>query len=677
MKNKSGNTPGNKSDNKTTDKKTTKKTNKNIVWLDFNNAPEQTALHKPRINTQEIKSRLIQALPAALPYLFPAGKQRGNQFMVGDLEGNPGKSLVIEMQGERAGMWIDFATGEGGDIVQLWAQVVHLDTKREFPQVIASIAQWLGGFDTAMNDSNSYMPKQTTQAPSEPPVDTLGPASAKWDYRTAEGQLLACVYRYDTVEGKEYRPWDVQTRSMRAPDPRPLYNQPQIATVDKVVLVEGEKCADALLSQGIVATTAMGGANAPVNKTDWTPLQGKQVLIWPDNDQAGRQYAEKVAAHLSKLDVVSVSMLEPPEDKPEKWDAFDAVEDGMDVQQFIEHSTQQPASQDIHYQLHTHTAREALNNPSTIPEDLIGPRVLTPAGTWLIAGAPKVGKSDFVLNLLTHAAAGLNFLCFNFPRPLRVFYAQAEIEKPYLDERYKQVIQPSYDQLERGLDNLILTSRFRFQLDEQGIQVVINAIHRAFPNPAHPIDIVAIDPFRNVYQSGLTEGDLNEDLLAFFTQRLEVILQHVNPKAALIVVHHTNKITRRMLIDDPMAAISGGGAILSYPTSLSVLAKSDEGQGPSTLSMWSELRNGPSLGTHEFQRDKAGWQEVAGSNLRLVRQRWGEMNDKEQERKRRTILEFIFNEASEGRLYTSSSLSKKLSGKYGLGSEATIRRHLR
>jgi putative DNA primase/helicase len=55
---------------------------------------------------------------------------------------------------------------------------------------------------------------------------------------------------------------------------------------DTVVLVEGEKFADALASIGIVATTAMGGTATAIVKTDWTPLQGKAVSVWPDQTDA-------------------------------------------------------------------------------------------------------------------------------------------------------------------------------------------------------------------------------------------------------------------------------------------------------------------------------------------------------------------------------------------------------
>jgi hypothetical protein len=41
-------------------------------------------------------------------------------------------------------MWMDFATGEGGDIFDAWARVMGIDAQRNFPQLVESVAQWLG-----------------------------------------------------------------------------------------------------------------------------------------------------------------------------------------------------------------------------------------------------------------------------------------------------------------------------------------------------------------------------------------------------------------------------------------------------------------------------------------------------------------------------------------------------
>lgn len=90
-----------------------------------------------------------------------------------------------------------------------------------------------------------------------------------------------------------------------------------------------------MIAYGFTATTAMFGANAPINKTDWSPLLGKEVIILPDNDEAGLEYGKKVAAHLSKV-ASFVSLITPPKHKPDKWDAFDAVAENFNLQSLFE-----------------------------------------------------------------------------------------------------------------------------------------------------------------------------------------------------------------------------------------------------------------------------------------------------------------------------------------------------
>jgi len=127
----------------------------------------------------------------------------------------------------------------------------------------------------------------------------------------------------------------VRARKARAPDPRPLYNRPGISKASEVILVEGEKAADALIGKGLCATTAMNGAAAPVEKTDWSPLKSKRVLVWPDKDEPGWRYALAAAQAVLAAGAASAAVLRPPDDRPEKWDAADAVADDMDVATFI------------------------------------------------------------------------------------------------------------------------------------------------------------------------------------------------------------------------------------------------------------------------------------------------------------------------------------------------------
>jgi len=278
--------------------------------------------------TNALRLALLERLETVLAILFPDGKTRRGTFLIGDVLGSSGDSLEVVLTGEKAGLWIDRAEGTGGDVFDLIAAHHRLDARSEFPRVLEEARRLLG------RAPSSPLPKGKPHK--RLPAEPLGPATAQWEYRDIAGHLLAVVYRYDPPGGKkQFRPWDAVRRKWAAPVPRPLYHPSGIATADTVVLVEGEKCAQALIEAGVIATTAMHGANAPVEKTDWTPLTGKALLIWPDRDRPGWEYAMAVAQAALATGVTACDVLLPPEDKPEGWDAADALAEGFDVAGFI------------------------------------------------------------------------------------------------------------------------------------------------------------------------------------------------------------------------------------------------------------------------------------------------------------------------------------------------------
>ena len=94
----------------------------------------------------------------------------------------------------------------------------------------------------------------------------------------------------------------------------PLYNSDQLPNdlTIPVWIVEGEKCVEALAGLCVQVVTSANGAGS-AKHSDWSVLDGRHCIIWPDNDQAGRKYLEEVMAcivkRVAKLDIVSLEDL--------------------------------------------------------------------------------------------------------------------------------------------------------------------------------------------------------------------------------------------------------------------------------------------------------------------------------------------------------------------------------
>ena len=113
--------------------------------LDFNDiAPVAGGPVDLNAQRDELKRELLARLPAVLMALFPAGKIRGNKFLIGNIQGEAGDSLEIALDGDKAGLWHDHATGEGGDVFAAIAGHQGLDTKRDFAAVLEAAARLVG-----------------------------------------------------------------------------------------------------------------------------------------------------------------------------------------------------------------------------------------------------------------------------------------------------------------------------------------------------------------------------------------------------------------------------------------------------------------------------------------------------------------------------------------------------
>lgn len=303
------------------------------MMLDFNEAP------RLQVVTSEDWERRVDRLRTALKasahdlvrHVFPRARLTAHEARIGNVQGDAGESLSIALKGDEAGLWIDHATGESGDMIDLWRD----SSAMGFKEAVEDLEKFCGLSSAPRFTSRVHAvgEQRKAVAAKEPKVaqPSLGSPSQVWTYLSPDGErTLAQVRRYDMPDGdKTYRPF-LPSGAAGMPDPRPLYRLPDIRSAETVVFCEGEKCADALASLGIEATSAMGGANASLNKTDWSPLAGKTVILWPDNDDPGYAFMKRVEPLLEGLGC-AVRYVSVPPNAPAKWDAADAVAEGIDI----------------------------------------------------------------------------------------------------------------------------------------------------------------------------------------------------------------------------------------------------------------------------------------------------------------------------------------------------------
>ena len=308
-------------------------------------------------NQKDIVAEITEKVPSyvqieALKNAYPNGRVVRNEFYLGSLSGEAGQSLKINIDPSSPNFMrgMDFNSGDGiGGISKILMEAYrwkitdvaeHFSTFLDRPQAEAPI--------NPINPNKLQQPQeeQPEQVRQKRVIDTNTPHDGEYFYLSTDGEVLVTVRRYIERDptGEIVRDTDGNTKKEfrqfpRLPETRPLYNLPDIAQSDRVIWVEGEKCADELTKQGYTATCTIGGAGMlsrnTKDKFDFSPLQGRELIIWPDNDDAGKKLARIVQELAQNAGAKSITMLVPPKGKPKKWDAADAIEEGFDISNFL------------------------------------------------------------------------------------------------------------------------------------------------------------------------------------------------------------------------------------------------------------------------------------------------------------------------------------------------------
>lgn len=298
----------------------------------------------------------LQISEEILQKYLPNGRRVGNEWISKNPKRNDTTEGSFKVNCS-TGKWADFACGKiGGDLVSLVAYLNDLhqiaavgklvsDFNLNSPGSVSSVSKekyavnsidnnptgrnhsevfhGVAGVSEATIKSNDWVPILPVPQDAPPPPKKhykFGQPARYWIYRNRSSEVLGLIYRFElpaclenAAQGKkpkkEMRPLtycrnqitgDCQWKWKGLPTPRPLY---QLDLLEKyhlatVLVTEGEKSSAAAAQLAptpeFVTTTWPNGASAAA-QADWSPLAGRKVLLWPDNDEPGKLAMEKVA----------------------------------------------------------------------------------------------------------------------------------------------------------------------------------------------------------------------------------------------------------------------------------------------------------------------------------------------------------------------------------------------
>lgn len=244
-------------------------------------------------------------------------------------------SLSIDIE---SGVWHDHEANAGGGVLAL--------IERETGNAGRAAIAWMEERGIVAANDNVPAPRKQFNV------------AASYDYYDADGVLQFQVCRLDPKDFRQRRPdenggWSWSVKGVQ----QVPYRLPQfLARPDEIIFIaEGEKDADNLAALGLLATCNAGGANKWPDALN-RHFKGREVVILPDNDDAGRAHASLVAGKLQGI-AASVRVLALP-DLPPKGDVSDWLAAGGDESELLQMAQHAPS---------THALPVPVNDNATRP----------------------------------------------------------------------------------------------------------------------------------------------------------------------------------------------------------------------------------------------------------------------------------------------------------------------
>ena len=263
-----------------------------------------------------LKRMLADKAQAVAEHLLPNGRKEAHEWRAGSIAGEAGKSLGVHLTGAKAGVWADFGTGEGGDLVDLWQAVKRM----ALPEALDDIRGWLG-----VEAPTLHRPAQRSYTRPEKPKCTAPQAAAK-DYltevRNVSGEAIAAyqigeqgksiIFPFKLPDGtlalaKRREAVDGAKPMPTAADCEPvLFGWQAIPdSAREITITEGEIDALSAFDYGRVAGSVPfgggGGAKQQWIENDFERMERfERIYLATDNDEEGEKAAEEIASRLGR-----------------------------------------------------------------------------------------------------------------------------------------------------------------------------------------------------------------------------------------------------------------------------------------------------------------------------------------------------------------------------------------
>lgn len=438
----------------------------------------------------------------------------------------------------------------------------------------------------------------------------------EWHYTDEDGVTLFIKQRYKTndAKGKTYKQLRVDEDGRRHSSITGAkivpYNLPEVEDARQagrtVFLTEGEKAADALKSIGVIATcTHQGASSFPEDAIQY--FAGLNVVILPDNDKVGWEYARK-AVKAIKTVANSIRVLDLQLEEA-KEDAYEYVHDYAGTKQHLsdyvknysqrvtiegdvtiperfmqqeEKATEQP---ELELQPSTNLRQpfkiEQLDDIDDEPVEWLIEGVIPKKAFVALYAPPASFKSFIALDIAECIATGREFLTKQVKHEGAVLYIAGEGHGG-IGARIKAM--KKHHNTPAGAPVFFLRKQINLRSSATDIQDLIQAVDEIQATQDIKFELVVIDTLARAFGGG--NENASEDMGAFITAAGAIQGRY---NCALLVVHHAGK--------DATKGLRGHSSLLgAVDTELEIIRIEDAPKGILHISKQKDGEDGQRYG---------------------------------------------------------------------------------